>query len=119
MGAIVLAALLTLTVSAGLFILLWGVWIGDAVYSDDLTESALARVIILLDLIPIGGCLATASRRLHDTGRSGTWLFVTIVPVVGIVLILAFLALPGQRGRNAYGVDPRSPDSTWLRRVFS
>ena len=114
-----LVTLITLTMSAGLFILLWGVWIGDAVNSDDLTEGALSRIIILLDLIPIGGCLATASRRLHDTGRSASWLLATIVPVAGIVLILVFLALPGQPGRNAYGPDPRSPGAAWLRRVFS
>lgn len=119
LGAMAFATLVTLTISAGLFILLWGVWIGDAAYSDDFTESALSRVIILLDLIPLGGCLATASRRLHDTGRSGSWLIACLVPAVGLVMVMAFLALPGQRGRNGYGPDPRSPDAAWLRRVFS
>ncbi|MEG3150475.1 DUF805 domain-containing protein [Sphingomonas sp. ZT3P38] len=119
MAAMVLATLVVLSASGVLFLGLWGVWIGDAVYSTNLTEALLARCIILLDLVPIGGCLATASRRLHDIGRSGLWLIAAIVPVAGTVLILVFLSLPGQLGRNGYGADPRSPDAAWLRRVFS
>ena len=119
LGAMALATLVILALSIGLFAMIWHVWIGDAAFSDDFTENALSRCIILLDLIPIGGCVATMSRRLHDAGRSGEWLAMLLVPVIGWGLLAVFVSLPGQRHRNAYGPDPRSPDAAWLRRVFS
>ncbi|MEG3143210.1 DUF805 domain-containing protein [Sphingomonas sp. RT2P30] len=118
-GVVALATLVVLVVSAALFLIGWNIWIGDAAFSNDLTEALLARSIILLDLIPVGACLATASRRLHDTGRTASWLMAILVPIIGFVLVLIYLSLPGQRGGNAYGPDPRSPNAAWLRRIFS
>ena len=37
-------------------------------------------------------CLAAATRRLHDTNRSGWWQLVALVPVIGFIIILVFLA---------------------------
>ncbi len=36
--------------------------------------------------------LAAASRRLHDTNRSGWWQLISLVPVAGLVIIVIFLA---------------------------
>ena len=119
LGVVIFATLVVLGLSVVLFLVGWNIWIGDAALSDDWTEQLLARCIILLDLIPVGACLATASRRLHDTGRTATWLMAALVPIVGIVLVLIYLSLPGHRGGNAYGPDPRSPNAAWLRRIFS
>ena len=55
-------------------------------------------------------------RRLHDSGLTG-WLmvalaFVFLVPILGLLAPLAFviaMALPGTKGRNRYGPDPRDP----------
>ncbi len=44
--------------------------------------------------------VAVHARRLHDAGRSGWWL---LVPVAAPLLLL----LPGTRGANRYGIDPR------------
>jgi uncharacterized membrane protein YhaH (DUF805 family) len=41
--------------------------------------------------------LAAATRRLHDTGRSGWWQLIVLVPVIGFIVILVFLA---QEGKN-------------------
>jgi uncharacterized membrane protein YhaH (DUF805 family) len=54
-------------------------------------------------LIPV---IAVAVRRLHDTGRSGWWLLLGIVPFGGIVLLVFYL-LPGEVGDNAYGPNPK------------
>ncbi len=51
--------------------------------------------------------IAVAMRRLHDTGRSGWWLLVGLVPLVGFIVLLVFMVLPGQSGSNAYGDDPK------------
>ncbi|CAM3739989.1 Inner membrane protein YhaH [Vibrio aerogenes CECT 7868] len=51
--------------------------------------------------------LSLTIRRLHDTGRSGWWCFITLVPVVGAIAFFVFTVLPGNFGDNQYGPDPK------------
>ncbi len=44
-------------------------------------------------------------RRLHDTGRSGWWYWIALIPLVGIILLLVWLCSRGTSGGNAYGPD--------------
>jgi len=46
-------------------------------------------------------------RRLHDTDRSGWWILLALIPLVGIVL-LVFMCLEGTRGDNRFGPDPKA-----------
>ncbi len=46
-------------------------------------------------------------RRLHDTGRSGWWLLIGLVPFVGALILLYFFIVEGSRGPNQYGADPK------------
>ena len=55
--------------------------------------------------------LAVAVRRLHDTGRSGWWLLLTLVPLLGGIVVLVWLCLDGEDGRNQYGANPKSTTS--------
>ncbi len=52
--------------------------------------------------------LAVAVRRLHDTGRSGWWLLIGLVPIVGWILLIVWYATDGDAGANDFGPDPRS-----------
>jgi uncharacterized membrane protein YhaH (DUF805 family) len=47
--------------------------------------------------------LALTVRRLHDTGRSGVWVLVLLVPLVGALVILFFAIIDSESGRNEYG----------------
>jgi uncharacterized membrane protein YhaH (DUF805 family) len=51
--------------------------------------------------------LAVSVRRLHDTGRSGWWLLISLIPFGGFVL-LVFYVLDGTPGPNEYGPDPKA-----------
>lgn len=51
--------------------------------------------------------LGVMVRRLHDTNRSGWWLFIALVPLVGIVLLIIWYAAEGTKGSNTYGADPK------------
>jgi len=51
--------------------------------------------------------LAVSVRRLHDTGRSGWWLLIALVPLLGVVVLLVFAVQDGQPGDNAYGPNPK------------
>lgn len=41
-------------------------------------------------------------KRLHDVGKSGGWLFISLVPVVGLITILIFLTQPSKNYNNPY-----------------
>ncbi|MBK9394848.1 MAG: DUF805 domain-containing protein [Uliginosibacterium sp.] len=45
--------------------------------------------------------------RLHDTGRSGWFMLLALIPVIGLVLIY-FLAIEGEKSENAFGPDPKA-----------
>lgn len=62
----------------------------------------LVGVAFLALLIPY---LAAGVRRLHDTGKSGWWWLISLVPFGSIVLIV-FLAIEGNPGWNQYGPPP-------------
>jgi uncharacterized membrane protein YhaH (DUF805 family) len=59
-------------------------------------------LIVALGLLLPG--TGASVRRLHDTGRTGWWVLISLVPLIGLVLIY-FLALEGNTGANQYG-DP-------------
>jgi uncharacterized membrane protein YhaH (DUF805 family) len=50
--------------------------------------------------------IAVGMRRLHDTGRSGWWLLIGLVPCVGFIVLIVFFATEGDRGPNQYGPPP-------------
>lgn len=47
--------------------------------------------------------LAVSVRRLHDTGRSGWWLLIVLVPIAGWIALIVFFCQKGSPGRNIYG----------------
>jgi uncharacterized membrane protein YhaH (DUF805 family) len=55
--------------------------------------------------------LAVAVRRLHDTGKSGWWYLIILIPFVGPVVLLCFMATAGTPGINKYGADPLANDN--------
>jgi uncharacterized membrane protein YhaH (DUF805 family) len=52
--------------------------------------------------------LAVSVRRLHDTGRSGWWLLIVLVPIIGAVVLLVFSLQDSEQGTNAYGRNPKT-----------
>lgn len=52
--------------------------------------------------------LGVAVRRMHDTGRSGWWVLVSLIPFVGWLIFIWFATRDGEPGPNAYGPDPKT-----------
>jgi len=50
--------------------------------------------------------IGVAIRRLHDTNRTGWWILVVLVPVVGWIWLIVLLASAGDIGPNTYGPPP-------------
>ena len=63
----------------------------------------LTLIFSLALLIP---SISIAARRLHDTGRSGWWQLIVLIPVIGIIVLIVFLVLESQ-GDNEYGAAPQ------------
>jgi uncharacterized membrane protein YhaH (DUF805 family) len=62
--------------------------------------STLYALAVLLPGIGVG------IRRLHDTGRSGWWLLIGLIPIVGCIILIVFWAKQGDAGTNQYGATP-------------
>ena len=68
-----------------------------------ISAGLLGMVYNLAVLIP---GLAVGARRLHDTGRSGWWMLIGLIPLIGLIVLIVFYATPGHKGANKYGADP-------------
>lgn len=52
--------------------------------------------------------IAVSVRRLHDTNRSGWWLFIGLIPLIGTIVLIVFMVQDSQSGENQYGRNPKS-----------
>jgi uncharacterized membrane protein YhaH (DUF805 family) len=62
------------------------------IYFTSPGQSVVEVIQILFALAVLVPGLAVTWRRLHDTGRSGGWYFLTFVPLVGGIIVIVFLA---------------------------
>lgn len=101
-------------VSLVLNIPLQGVLLGAADTTTGEISSVPPAAIVLYILMIVFGLailvpmLAVIVRRLHDTGRSGWWYFIALVPFVGGLILLFFMIQDSQAGDNAYGPNPKA-----------
>lgn len=70
---------------------------------DSAILSLIALLITLSILIP---SIAVAIRRLHDTGRSGWWLLLSLIPLLGFLVLVYFYIQPTDPETNAWGPPP-------------
>ncbi len=73
---------------------------------DEVAEIGLfAGIFILFMLIPL---LAASVRRLHDTDRSGWWLLINLIPLIGVIVFTVFTLQDSKPGENQYGSSPKN-----------
>ncbi|MEZ4615064.1 MAG: DUF805 domain-containing protein [Caldilineaceae bacterium] len=65
----------------------------------------LSGIYSLLVLLP---SLSLSIRRLHDTGRSGWWILISLVPIIGPIVYIVFAATEGDAGTNQFGPSPKA-----------
>ena len=64
-------------------------------------------ILCLFSLAVFVPMLAVGVRRLHDTGRSGWYLLIPLIPLIGSLILLYFQVQDSQPGINAYGPNPK------------
>ena len=70
----------------------------------DRNNAAFSVIVGLGLLLP---SLAVAVRRLHDSGRTGWWLLIGLIPVIGTIILIVFY-VQDSHGDNKYGPSPKS-----------
>jgi uncharacterized membrane protein YhaH (DUF805 family) len=50
--------------------------------------------------------LAVAIRRLHDLDRTGWWILLNFIPLIGWIILLIWYCTKGTDGPNRFGPDP-------------
>ncbi|HEY1498182.1 MAG TPA: DUF805 domain-containing protein [Acidobacteriaceae bacterium] len=83
--------------SVGLFMIMQGNKLGIAVMG-------VYGLYALATFVP---SLAVCIRRLHDTNRSGWWILISLVPLVGGIILIVLLAIEGDPANNLYGPSPK------------
>ncbi len=97
-----------------LFALPLNIWMQFSVDPRDLLENPFAMYltipgiimmfVVLLVFLP---ALGLQVRRMHDIGKSGWWLLIAFVPLIGAIALLIFMCLDGNPQTNKYGEDPK------------
>jgi uncharacterized membrane protein YhaH (DUF805 family) len=60
------------------------------------THETISVIVSVALLIPT---ISSASRRLHDTDKSGWWQLIAFVPFLGIIVLVVFLVQKGKPNR--------------------
>ena len=83
------------------------------VVAQVINVEVLGLAFSLAILIP---SIAIGVRRLHDINKSGWWILISIIPILGFIVLLIFYIKEGDAGANQYGPSsvsgaaPAAPD---------
>ncbi len=64
-------------------------------------------ILLIYSFAVIVPVLAMGVRRLHDTGKSGWYMLMSLIPYVGPIILIIFMATDSQSGTNQYGPNPK------------
>ena len=71
------------------------------VFQNDL--ALLFSILVIANLIPV---FAAGVRRVHDSNKSGWWILISFVPIIGLYIIV-LLITDGSKGKNRFGPKPK------------
>lgn len=64
---------------------------------------------ILFSIITIANAIpnwAASVRRLHDTDKSGWFVLISIIPILGLIIFFLLMG-EGSKGKNRFGPKPK------------
>ena len=73
-------------------------------YSAENGMGFLSSIYSLAILIP---SISVGVRRLHDTGKSGWWILIGLIPFIGTIVLIVFFVMDSDPGQNEYGPNPK------------
>ena len=69
--------------------------------------SLIPYINILVGLATIIPSIAVGVRRLHDINKSGWFMLLNLIPIVGQIILIIWFCQEGTIGPNQYGEDPK------------
>ncbi|MEP6965650.1 MAG: DUF805 domain-containing protein [Polaromonas sp.] len=87
------------------FLVYLGIVIVASVLDSILNSQFISGLVALAHLIPT---ITVGVRRLHDIGRSGWWLLIALLPLIGWLIALYWAVKEGDDHDNAYGANPKA-----------
>ena len=92
--------------------------LGLAIAAPRISFSFYAAIIGLYTIATIIPTLSITVRRLHDIDKSGWWYLISLIPLVGGIILIVFLATEGTYGPNLYGPDPIEEEELLLEENY-
>ena len=89
------------------FIILLILLYAHAYFQLGITHTVLTVLVIAYAAFTVIPTFAAMSRRWHDLGRTGLWVLLNIVPVIGQIVTFFFMLGKGTQGDNEFGKNPR------------
>ena len=84
-----------------MFILVYiGIYVAVSILENIVGTTLLTMLFSLAVLVP---SIAITARRLHDIGKSGWWQLIGFIPLVGLIIMIIWMAQKSDIGANAYG----------------
>ena len=80
----------------------------DAITGTMSNSSGLGLLSGLYTLAVFIPSLAVLFRRLHDTDHSAWWIFIALIPVIGVIVLLVFSVQDSELGENRFGPNPKA-----------
>ncbi len=76
----------------------------NALLYEDIGYGLIYELYTLAVFLP---ALAVLVRRLHDVGKSGWMILITLIPIIGIIWLFVLLVTEGDLVGNKYGLNPK------------
>ena len=73
----------------------------------DYALNLMGKALISYLIITLPACLSITIRRLHDTGKTGFWVVIMLLPIVGWIILLWMLLQNGSSHHNRFGENPK------------
>jgi uncharacterized membrane protein YhaH (DUF805 family) len=84
----------------------WYFHLAYFVAAISLLAAGLESISTFLSFVLLLPSIAVSVRRLHDIDKSGWWLLIIFVPILGSILLIVWSAQRGTVGENRFGADP-------------
>ncbi len=85
------------------YLIATGIDIGIGAYDFEAGIGIVSGIFLIAMLLP---SLAVSVRRLHDIDKSGWWILIMLIPLIGAIVLLVFMCRKGTSRENRFGPDP-------------
>lgn len=100
------------------YVILWNLligFVGGLLSIIPVIGTFVTGLLALLELASLIPMIALSVRRLQDTGKSGLFFLLNLIPVVGQIVLIVFYCGDSQPGNNQYGENPKYINNNTIR----